>query len=345
MPAPRSFASDNNSGAHPAVLAAIAAANEGHVHAYGDDRHTARAVEVLRGHLGGQADVFFVFNGTGANVVGLSALLKPYQAVICPATAHIATDECGAPERFTGSKLIGVPTIDGKLRPADITALLEGMGVEHHVQPRVVSISQVTELGTVYACDEIRALADTAHAAGLLLHMDGARLANAAVALDVPIRAMTTDVGVDVLSFGGTKNGMLLGEAVCFLTPGLVTDGKFVRKNAGQLPSKMRFIAAQFTAMYGGGLWRELAAHANAMAERLAIGAVAVPGVEIAYDRGANEVFARVPREHVAALQEVADFYVWDEGESVVRWVASFDTSEDDVDAFLGPSKTTRLRS
>jgi threonine aldolase len=336
MPARRTFASDNNSGAHPAVLAAIAAANEGHVHAYGDDPYTARAVEVLRGHLGGQADVFFVFNGTGANVVSLSALLKPYQAVICPDTAHIATDECGAPERFTGSKLIGVPTPDGKLRPADITAQLGGMGVEHHVQPRVVSISQVSEMGTVYTCEEVRALGDTAHEAGLLLHMDGARLANAAAALGVPIRAFTTDAGVDVLSFGGTKNGMLFGEAVCFLTPGLVDDGRFVRKNAGQLPSKMRFAAAQFTALYEGDLWLELASHANAMARRLADGAASVPGVEIAQVRGANEVFARVPRAHIPALQEIADFYIWNEERSEVRWVASFDTTEEDVDRFLG---------
>ena len=335
MPARRTFASDNNSGAHPAALAAIAAANAGHEHAYGDDPYTRHAVEVLRSHLGEQADIHFVFNGTGANVVSLSALLRPYQAVICPATAHIATDECGAPEHFTGSKLIGVPTPDGKLRPADIVAQLGGMGVEHHVQPHVVSISQVTELGTVYTCEEVRALADTAHGAGLLLHMDGARIANAAAALGVPIRDFTTDAGVDVLSFGGTKNGMLFGEAVCFLTPGLVGDGRFVRKNAGQLPSKMRFVAAQFAALYEGELWRELAAHANAMAERLATGAAAMPGVEIAQERGANEVFARLPRVHVAALQEVADFYVWDEARSEVRWVASFDTTEQDVDRFL----------
>jgi threonine aldolase len=335
MPPRRTFASDNNSGAHPAVLAAIAAANAGHEHAYGEDPHTARAVEVLRDHLGEQAEVFFVFNGTGANVTALSALLKPYQAVICPATAHINTDECGAPERFTGSKLIGVPTPDGKLRPADIAGQLAGVGVEHHVQPRVVSISQVTELGTVYTCEEVRALADAAHDAGLLLHVDGARLANAAAAFGVPIRAMTTDAGVDALSFGGTKNGMLFGEAVCFLTPGLVTDGRFQRKNAGQLPSKMRFVAAQFTALYEGDLWRELASHANAMAERLATGAAAVPGVEIVQQRGANEVFARLPHGYVSPLQEVADFYVWDEGASVVRWVASFDTTEEDVDRFL----------
>lgn len=335
MSAVRTFASDNNSGAHPAVLAAIAEANAGHVHAYGDDPHTRRAVEVMRAHLGEQADVFFVFNGTGANAVCLSALLRPYQAVICPATAHINTDECGAPERFTGSKLIGVATADGKLRPADITAQLGGMGVEHHVQPRVVSISQVAELGCVYTCEEIRALSDTAHAAGLLLHMDGARLANAAAALDVPIRAMTTDAGVDALSFGGTKNGMLFGEAACFLTPGLVAGGRYVRKNAGQLPSKMRFVAAQFTALYEGELWREMASHANAMAARLAEGAAAVPGVEIAQVRGANEVFARIPVEHVAPLQQVADFYEWDASPGVVRWVTSFDTTVEDVDGFV----------
>jgi len=228
----RTFASDNNSGAHPAVLIAIAEANDGHFHAYGDDPWTARGIRAVRSHVGEHADVFFVFNGTGANVTSLSSLLGNGDCIVTPATAHVATDECGAPERFTGCKVVGVPTADGKLRPADVEPLLAAHGNMHHVQPRVISISQVTETGTVYTPDEVRALADLAHANGMFLHMDGARVANAAVALDLPIRSFTTDAGVDVLSFGGTKNGLLFGEAVCFLTPGLRTACSSARPSA-----------------------------------------------------------------------------------------------------------------
>jgi len=332
----RTFASDNNSGVHPSALIAIAEANDGHVHAYGDDPWTARGVRALRGHLGDEAQVFFVFNGTGANCTGLSSVLRSGDCVVSAATAHIATDECGAPERFTGCKVLTVPTVDGKLRPADVEPLLKVFGNEHHVQPRAISISQVAETGTVYTVDEVRALAEQAHANGMYLHMDGARLANAAAALDLPIRAFTTDAGVDILSFGGTKNGLLLGEAVCFLTPGLADRFKFERKSGGQLASKMRFIGAQFAAVYGSSTWHELAANANEKAARLAVGARAA-GVELVWEPQANEVFALIPTASVPVLQAVTDFYDWEtRGEAtIVRWVCSWDTTDEDVDRFI----------
>lgn len=332
----RTFASDNNSGAHPSALIAIAEANEGHVHAYGEDPWTARGVRALRTHVGEDAAIFFVFNGTGANCTGLGALLRHGDAVIAPATAHIATDECGAPERLCGCKVLTVPTDDGKLRPADVEPLLGVLGVEHHAQPRVISISQVTETGCVYAPAEVRALADLAHANGLYLHMDGARLANAAVALDLPIRAFTTDAGVDALSFGGTKNGLVFGEAVCLLTPGLAERFPFERKSGGQLASKSRYIGAQFAAVYGSSAWREMAASANAKAARLAAGARSA-GVELVWEAQANEVFAYLPPTAVAELMSVTDFYDWEmRGDRmIVRWVCSWDTTDEDVDRFV----------
>ncbi|HEY5433407.1 MAG TPA: aminotransferase class V-fold PLP-dependent enzyme [Coriobacteriia bacterium] len=332
----RTFASDNNSGAHPAALIAITEANDGHVHAYGDDPWTARGVRAVRSHVGEDADVFFVFNGTGANCTGLSEVLRPGDCVVTASTAHIATDECGAPERLTGCKVLTVPTADGKLRPADIEPLLGAIGVEHHTQPKVVSISQVTETGKVYGAKQVRALADLAHANGMYLHMDGARLANAAVALDLPIRAFTTDAGVDILSSGGTKNGMLFGEAVCFLTPGISDRFKYERKSGGQLASKMRYIGAQFAAVYGSSVWHECAASANQKAARLAVGAQAA-GVELAWPAQANEIFAIVPTASIPALQAVADFYDWEArgANTVVRWVCSWDTTDEDVDRFL----------
>ncbi|MDO8963655.1 MAG: aminotransferase class V-fold PLP-dependent enzyme [Coriobacteriia bacterium] len=332
----RTFASDNNSGVHSSVLVAVADANDGHVHAYGDDPWTARGIRALRGLLGDSAEVFFVFNGTGANVTALSSLMRSGDAVVTPATAHIACDECGAPERFTGCKVITVPTADGKLRPADVEPLLAEHGNMHHVQPRVISISQVAETGTVYTADEVRSLADLAHAHGMYVHMDGARLANAAVALDVEVRSFTTDAGVDVVSFGGTKNGLLFGEAVCFLTPGLSDGFLYERKSGGQLASKMRFVGAQFAAMYGSSLWHECASNANAMAARLSAAATAA-GVVLEWPAEANEVFAVLPTGAVSALQAVADFYVWETrgGDAVVRWVCSWDTTPEDVDRFV----------
>ncbi|HEU4828910.1 MAG TPA: low specificity L-threonine aldolase [Gemmatimonadales bacterium] len=330
----RSFASDNNAGAHPEVLAALARVNDGHVRAYGDDPFTASAIAKLREHLGERAEIFFVFGGTGANVLGLHALMRPHEAVICSNFAHIQVDECGAPERFIGGKLLGVAAPDGKVTPDAVVSRLVGIGSEHHSQPRVVSVSQATEYGTVYTPDELRALADTAHAHGLFLHVDGARIANAAASLGVPLRAITADAGVDVMSLGGTKNGLVGGEAVVFFDPRRAADFRYMRKQAMQLPSKMRFIAAQFDALFTDELWLRSARHANAMAQRLAARVRSVPGVTITQRVDANAVFAILPRQVIPALQEECFFYVWDEGRSEVRWMASWDTTEEDVDAF-----------
>lgn len=335
MPASRTFASDNNAGIHPAILTAITAANEGHARAYGDDRWTAAAVADFRRELGAEAEVFFVMGGTGANVLGLQALLRPFEAVICAACAHIYEDECGAPERFTGSRLLTVSTPDGKLRPEILAPLLRGTGDEHRVQPRVVSITQATELGTVYRPEEIRSLADWAHSHGMWLHCDGARLANAAASLDAPLRTITRDVGVDVLSFGGTKNGLMGGEAVVFFRPELARDFKYLRKQGMQLPSKMRFIAAQFSALLADGLWRQNAAHANRMARRLADGIAEMPQVRVTHPVEANAVFAQLAPRYIPALQEQFYFYVWETSCSEVRWMTSYDTAEADVDAFV----------
>ena len=332
----RHFMSDNNAGIHPEVLQAIVEANgAGHLRGYGHDRYTERAVAIFREHFGAGAEAWLVFNGTAANVLGLEAVTRPHQAVICADGAHINVDECGAPERFTGCKLIPVPTPDGKLRPGDIPPLLGGVGDEHRVQPRVVSISQSTELGTVYTVAEVTALAAMAHRHGLLLHMDGARIANAAVSLGVPFRALTTEAGVDLLSFGGTKNGLMGAEAVVLLRAGLGDEMPFIRKQGMQLASKMRFLAAQFIALLGTDLWHRNAEHANRMARRLAAGVRSVPGITITQPVEANGVFARVAPGHIPPLQQRANFYVWNAETSEVRWMTAWDTTEDDVDRFV----------
>ena len=331
---PHSFASDNNAPVHPALLAAILEANSGHARAYGDDPWT-RAMETrFREHFGPDARAFAVWNGTSANVLGLSELVRPFEAVICAAAAHISVDECAAPERFLGGKLVLVPTEHGKLTPDDVRARLGGLGDQHQVQPRVVSITQSTEVGTVYRPDEIAELAQVARQNGLYLHMDGARLANAAASLGVPLRAITTDVGVDVLSFGGTKNGALGAEAVVFLSPGIGERFRFVRKQGMQLASKMRYVSAQLARLLEDDLWRDSAAHANAMAQRLASAVAGLPRVALAHPVEANGVFVTLPREWIAPLQACAPFYVWDEAGPVVRWMCSFDTRAEDVDAF-----------
>lgn len=329
-----SFASDNASGVHPDVLAALGAANVGGALAYGADPWTGRARRALRELFGVPAEVYFTWGGTGANVVGLQCLLAPYEAVICPASAHINVDECGAPERFTGSKLIGLPTPDGKLRPDQIVEQLHALGDEHHVQPRVVSITQSTEMGTLYQPDEIAALVDTAHRHGLLVHLDGARIANAAAALGGDVRSFTVDAGVDVLTFGGTKNGLMYGEAVVFLTPELGRAARFVRKQAAQLPSKMRFVSAQFEALLTDDLWLRNAAHANAMAAQLADRVEGIDGVTLQRRPEVNAVFVTVPRGALEALQAWSFFWVWDEATTEVRWMTSFDTTEADIDTF-----------
>jgi len=329
----RGFASDNASGAHPAVLAAMTAANAGHAHAYGDDPWTERARALIKQHFGAQAEVFLVFNGTGANVTALQALMRSFEAVICPVTAHINSDECGAPERFTGGKLLGVPTPDGKLTPALIEGAIRNVGFEHAVQPKVVSITQCTEFGTVYRRDELAAVVTAAKALGLKVHVDGARLANAAASLGCTLGEACA--GADVVSFGATKNGAVLAEAVVFLDPALAEDFKYVRKQSGQLASKMRFVAAQFIALLEGGLWLENATRANAMARLLAERAGAVPGVRICQQVDANEVFAVLPHDAIVPLQAEFDFYTWDARADEVRWVTSWDTTEDDVERFV----------
>lgn len=337
----RSFASDNNAGVHPKILRAVERANRGHVVAYGDDPYTEAAVAKFREQLGKEIDVYFVFSGTGANVLGLKAITEPYHAIICAETAHINVDECGAPERFTGCKLLLVPTTDGKLRPEQIQPLLHGIGVEHHVQPRVISISQSTEMGTVYAPAEIRALADFAHQHNLLLHVDGARIANAAAGLKVSLREITTDAGVDILSFGGTKNGMMYGEAVVLFNSNRTPEFKYLRKQGSHLASKMRFISAQFDALLSNDLWKKNAAHANRMAKLLAKGLAQIPGVELTQKVEANGVFAIVPSQYVPALQKQSFFYVWNEKISEVRLMTSFDTTEDDIKDFLALVRKT----
>lgn len=331
---PRAFASDNNAGVHPEVLAALAAANAGHVRSYGHDAYTERAQALFRQHFGPRAEAWIVFNGTAANVLGLGAVTRPHHAVICSDGAHIHVDECGAPEKYTGCKLLPVRATDGKLRPSDLPPLLHGIGDEHRVQPRVVSISQSTELGTVYSLEEVRALADAAHRLGLLLHMDGARLANAAVALDLPLGAFTTEAGVDLLSFGGTKNGLMGAEAVVFLQGTGSAEMAFLRKQGMQLASKMRFLAVQFIALLEGDLWRRNATQANRMARRLADGVRGIPGVTLTQPVEANGVFAIVPAGHIPALQAHTHFYVWNAETSEVRWMTAWDTTEDDVERF-----------
>ncbi len=328
------FASDNHAAAHPAVLDAVAEANSGWAPAYGDDPWTTAVRERLR-ELLGDVEAFPVFNGTGGNVTALAAVLRPWDAVICAETAHINVDECGSPERIAGAKLITVPTPDGKLTAEAVRSRLVGFGDQHHVQPRVVSISQSTELGTVYTPEEIAALAEVAHAAGLLLQVDGARLVNAAVGLGVELRGITSDAGVDLLTLGGTKSGLLGAEAAVFLRPELAAGYAYARKQGTQLASKMRYVSAQLLCLFGGDLWRETAGHANAMARRLADGAVAVPGVSLAYPVQANAVFAALPAIVIKRLHERYHFYVWDEGAGVVRWMCSWQTTPDDVDALL----------
>jgi threonine aldolase len=337
----RSFASDNNAGVHPRVLEAIATANDGHVIAYGDDPYTARAVEKFHEHLGKDAAVFFVFGGTGANVLGLKAITHSHHAIICAETAHIHVDECGAPEKFTGCKLLPVATSDGKITIDHIKPLLHEVGFEHHVQPRVISISQATEMGTVYTQREMKALAAFAHDHDMLLHVDGARIANAAVSLKVKLRAITRDAGADVLSFGGAKNGMMYGEAVVFFDKTLADDFKYTRKQGTHLPSKMRYISAQFEALLTDDLWRQNAEHANRMAQLLAQELGKSPQITITQKVEANGVFAVVPKKYIAKLQKKYFFYVWNEQTSEVRLMTSFDTTEDDIKDFISLVRRT----
>ncbi|MCJ1703094.1 low specificity L-threonine aldolase [Rathayibacter sp. VKM Ac-2926] len=341
----RGFASDNYSGVHEEVLAAIAAANGAHQVAYGEDVYTAELQRVFRREFGEQAEAFPVFNGTGANVTGLQSMLPRWGAVVSAGTAHINSDEGGAPEKVGGIKILTVESPDGKLTPALVDEQAWGFGDEHRAQPLVVSITQSTELGTVYTPEEVRTLADQAHERGMRLHMDGARIANAGAALGLPLRAFTSDAGVDVLSFGGTKNGMLLGEAIVVLDPEASSGLTFLRKTNMQLSSKMRFLSAQLLAMLGEDgdaepLWLRSARHANAMAARLrsqldgAVAAGRITGLAFTQPTQANAVFATLPAGVADRLRAAYRFYDWNPATGEVRWVCSFDTSEDDIDAF-----------
>jgi len=335
----RGFGSDNHSGVSPEVVEAIIRVNSEHALAYGDDEYCKAAEQTFKRHFGEKVHVFFAFNGTGCNTLCLDAMMRSHEAVVCASTAHINVDECGAPQRIIGCRLITVDTPDGKLTPELVKSHLHGFGFEHHSQPKVISITQPTELGTLYTIDEIKALADFAHSYNMYIHIDGARLANAAVALNTSFRAMTTDLGVDAVSFGGTKNGLMMGEAVLLLNPELAPDFKYRRKQAMQLCSKMRFIAAQFEAYFDNELWKRNATHSNHMAQLLYNKVKDIEGVEVVYPVQANGVFARLPRKVWKELQQHCFFYDWDEDADVVRWMCSFDTTEQDIDSFVAKLK------
>jgi threonine aldolase len=341
----RGFGSDNNSGIHPDILNAIASVNTGHEPGYGEDSVTARAIERFRQEFGNDTQVYFAFNGTGANVLALAAVSRSFHSVICSDTAHINVDECGAPERFNGFKLIPVKSAKGKISPEVIRPHLQGFGFPHHSQPGVISISQVTELGTVYSFEEIKAITTLAHEYGMFVHMDGARIANAAVALNLPFRAFTRDAGIDVLSFGGTKNGMMLGEAVLFFRPEQGEWMPYIRKQAMQLYSKMRFVSAQFLAYFENDLWKKNAAHANAMASLLAGELSKIKGVSLSVKTEANGVFIIIPEYAVKTLRQNYFFYMWNDAISEARLVTSFDTTEEDVYEFVGALKSIISRN
>jgi threonine aldolase len=332
----RSFASDNNAPVAPEILQAVVDANTGDAVGYGDDEWTARAVEKFKAHFGHETDVYFAFNGTGANVVALSCVTRPWEAVLAPATAHIQTDECGAFERFTGSKVIPIPTADGKLRIRDLEPYLLGGHGEHFPQPKAITVSMTTEYGDVYEIDELRELASYAHKHGLIVHVDGARISNAAAALGSTPRAITKDLGVDILTFGGTKNGLMGGEAICFFNPEHSANAAiYARKQGMQLASKMRYISAQFDALLAGDRWLRYASHANAMAQRLLEGVRDIPGVEVTRTVRANAIFAKMDRTAIERAQASFFFYLFNEALPEVRWMTHWATTEADIDEFV----------
>jgi threonine aldolase len=331
---PRGFASDNNAGVHPDILEAIQAANVGHAIAYGDDPYTDAAVDTFKKIFGSDIEVYFVYNGTAANVLSLTSSTRSFNSIICAETAHINVDECGAPEKFSGCKLLTIPTQNGKITPAVIQRHLHGFGFEHHAQPKAISITQPTELGTLYTPEEIQEITSLAKRYDLIVHMDGARIANAAVALNMGLKSITRDLGIDLLSFGGTKNGMMFGEAVLFFNESLADNFKYIRKQGMQLNSKMRFIAAQFAALLSTNLWKKNALHANQMARKLESEIQRIPGIKITQPVETNAVFALLPPEDIPTLQKEFFFYVWSEANSEVRWMTSFDTEDADIIQF-----------
>jgi threonine aldolase len=331
----RGFASDNNAGVHPEILKEIESANKGHVLGYGSDPYTEKAKELFKEHLGKDTEVYFVFTGTAANTLGLSGATRPWNSIITAFTAHIEQDECGAPEKFIGCKVLTVDTTNGKIKVEMLAKHMHGFDFEHHSQPRVISITQSTEMGTVYTAGEIRLLADFAHERGMLLHMDGARIANASVALDLPFREFTTGAGVDILSFGGTKNGMMYGEAVCFLKHGLSKDFKYIRKQGMQLASKMRFISAQYIAYFRNDLWKRNAVHSNSMALILAEKMKSLKQIHITQRVESNGVFAIIPKDVAEKVSKSYFFYPWNELKSEYRLMTSWDTTEEDIEDFV----------
>jgi threonine aldolase len=331
----KSFASDNYSGVHPEIMEALQRANHQHMGSYGNDAFTTRAVNKFKEHFGEDIDVYFVYNGTGANTLGLSALTQSFNSVICSELAHINVDESTAPEKFTGCKLIGIPASNGKINAQQAAEKIQRLGDPHHPQARIISISQLTEYATVYSVDEIKSLSEVARQHGMFLHMDGARISNAAVSLNKSFREFTRDAGVDVLSFGGTKNGMMFGEAVIFFKKETAKQFHYIRKQGMQLHSKMRFISAQFEALLSNDLWKRNAAHANAMAKKLAEGLQAIPRVTITQPVDGNGVFAILPKEIIEPLQQEVFFYVWNERTNEVRLMCSFDTEEEEIQRFL----------
>jgi threonine aldolase len=331
----KTFASDNYSGVHPEIMEALMKANSGHASSYGADEFTARAFKRFNSYFGNDIDIYLVYNGTGANVLGLSAITRSFNSIICSDLAHINVDESTAPEKFMGCKLVTIPTVDGKIYPDQIEGKIQRKEDQHHPQAKVISISQSTEYGTVYTPEEIKAISAVAKKHNLYLHMDGSRISNAAVSLQKDFREFTRDAGVDVLSFGGTKNGMMFGEAVIFFDAGLAHHMKYIRKQGMQLHSKGRFIGAQFEALLSNDLWKRSATHANTMAQKLAAGLKNITGINITQSVDANSIFAVMPASIIPILQEEHFFYVWNERTNEVRLMCSFDTTEDEINNFL----------
>ncbi|MFA6333952.1 MAG: low specificity L-threonine aldolase [Bacteroidales bacterium] len=335
-----SFGSDNHSGVAPEILEAIIRANRGFTVAYGEDEVTQSAVRKFKEQLGEEVEVFFVFNGTGANIAALKALTNSYNAILCPDSAHINVDECAAPEKMTGCKLIPIPAKDGKVCLEDVNKELKGFGFQHHAQVKVLSISQPTELGTLYTPKEIKELAELMHSHNCYLHIDGSRISNASAALNLPIKSFTADAGVDALSFGGTKNGLLVGEAVVFFRKEIAENFLYIRKQAAQLYSKNRFIAAQFEAYLTGNLNLKLAGHSNNMAKYLESELKPISQVKISRSVETNVVFACIPKDLCTKLMKRHTFYIWDEATTEVRWMCSFNTKKEDIDKFVNDIKS-----
>lgn len=331
----RGFASDNNAGIHPDIIKEVIASNTGHATGYGSDIYTEQALNIFKEQFGSTTETYFVFTGTAANVLGISSILRSWNSILTSSSAHIEQDECGAPEKFMGCKVLTVDTPDGKINPELLEKHMHGIDFEHHSQPKVISITQATEMGTVYTPSEIRKIADFAHDRKMLLHMDGARIANAAVFLNLPLKSFTADAGVDVLSFGGTKNGMMFGEAICFLKPGLSNDFKYIRKQGMQLASKMRFISAQYIAYFHNDLWKKCASHSNTMARILDNALQEIKGIRITQNVESNGVFVIMPSEVAEKMKNHYFFYPWNEKISEYRLMTSWDTTEEDIEDFV----------